>query len=424
MGGDDHLEGRHIAVIGGGLIGAACAVRLAQAGARITLIDPGDERARASWGNASLIASELAEPLASWKTARTAPGRLFTFGGPLDVVWRDADLWLPWGVRYLAACGRDRFETGTRALTGLLQNAVPAWRRLLGDLGRMDLFQDTPHWSVWENPAGLRAAVAGLKGAATGAVVVREVASQELAAARREVSSRILGGVAFEGTAKVADPAEVVQTLHDRLRADGADLIVGAATAARLSHAGAEIDISGRTMTADQFLVAAGARSAPFVRCAGLSAPLIAERGYHLQYTDHRMAPGAPALIFEDRWIAVVQVGGAVRVSGFTELGRPDSPPDPRKWARLERHVRELGLPVVGEPSRWMGERPTLPDFLPAIGARGRLLYAFGHQHIGVTLAAVTAEAVAELARGGGAARYRPFALERFGRPSRVRDTG
>ena len=47
-----------------------------------------------------------------------------------------------------------------------------------------------------------------------------------------------------------------------------------------------------------------------------------------------------------------------------------------------------------------MGARPTLPDYLPAIG-RSRMhpgiAYAFGHQHLGLTLAATTAEAIAAM---------------------------
>ena len=48
-----------------------------------------------------------------------------------------------------------------------------------------------------------------------------------------------------------------------------------------------------------------------------------------------------------------------------------------------------------------MGSRPTLPDYLPAIGRSERtpnLLYAFGHQHLGLTLAPITATLVAALA--------------------------
>lgn len=414
---ETRVEGRRIAVIGGGLIGAACAVRLQRAGACIVLIDPGDERARASWGNASLIASELVEPLASWRTARTAPSRLFAFGGPLDFVWRDVDLWLPWTVRYLSACRRERFNTGTRALSSLLRHAVPAWRRLLGDIGRAELFQEVPHWMVWESADTLRAGLGAAKAAASGPASVRELAGQEIDAIRRETSPHIQGGVSFEGTAKVTDPGEVVRALHAALSQGGAEVISGRVQAIEARDGGVELSLADASrLNADLTLVAAGARSAPLLGRTGLKAPLVGERGYHLHYAEHRLAPGTPPLVFEDRWVCVARVAGAARVTGFTEVGRAGSPPDPRKWARLERHVRELGLPVSGEPERWMGARPTLPDFLPAIGRKGRLLYAFGHQHIGLTLAAVTADAVTEMASVSECPSHlAPFDLTRFG---------
>ena len=49
-----------------------------------------------------------------------------------------------------------------------------------------------------------------------------------------------------------------------------------------------------------------------------------------------------------------------------------------------------------------MGFRPTLPDSLPVIGPskkNSRIFYAFGHQHIGWTLAAVTGKIIESLVR-------------------------
>src|SRR3546814_16712274 len=88
------------------------------------------------------------------------------------------------------------------------------------------------------------------------------------------------------------------------------------------------------------------------------------------------------------------------QAASFVEFHSPGAPPDPRKWDRLERHVRELGLPFNPPFTGWMGARPTLPDYLPAIGRSrrvGNLVYAFGHQHLGLTLAAVTGELVRAL---------------------------
>ncbi|MEH3124084.1 MAG: hypothetical protein PGN16_19315 [Sphingomonas phyllosphaerae] len=63
-----------------------------------------------------------------------------------------------------------------------------------------------------------------------------------------------------------------------------------------------------------------------------------------------------------------------------------------------------------------MGARPTLPDYLPAIGRKGAIAYAFGHQHLGLTLSATTGEALAASLLGEVPAYdLSPFDLSRFG---------
>lgn len=57
-----------------------------------------------------------------------------------------------------------------------------------------------------------------------------------------------------------------------------------------------------------------------------------------------------------------------------------------------------------------MGERPTLPDYLPGMGESQRhrgLYYALGHQHLGLTLSAPTAQAIpADLITSGKRASF------------------
>ena len=68
----------------------------------------------------------------------------------------------------------------------------------------------------------------------------------------------------------------------------------------------------------------------------------------------------------------------------------------------IEKQARRI-LPQLGKvKSSWLGRRPTLPDALPVIGRSNKnknVLYAFGHQHIGWTLAAVTGMAIDKLAK-------------------------
>ena len=65
-----------------------------------------------------------------------------------------------------------------------------------------------------------------------------------------------------------------------------------------------------------------------------------------------------------------------------------------------------------------MGFRPTLPDSLPVIGRSLRVAavsYAFGHQHLGLTLAGITGRLIADdLAGRQPLVGMHPFRADRF----------
>jgi len=122
--------------------------------------------------------------------------------------------------------------------------------------------------------------------------------------------------------------------------------------------------------------------------------------------------------VFEERSMIVTRFRSGLRAASFVEFGREESPADARKWARLRSHVDALGLCFREPHSEWFGARPTLPDYLPALGRSRRatnLFYAFGHQHLGLTLAAISGELIVALARGEAPQiDVTPFDLERF----------
>jgi D-amino-acid dehydrogenase len=128
-----------------------------------------------------------------------------------------------------------------------------------------------------------------------------------------------------------------------------------------------------------------------------------------------------PPVVFEDRSLIVTRFRSHLRACSFVEFARIDDAPDARKWSRLRAHVAALGIPFTAPVTEWMGARPTLPDYLPAVG-RSRtspaICYAFGHQHLGLTLAAITAECVTAMFLGEPSpVDLEPFDLERFGSP-------
>jgi glycine/D-amino acid oxidase-like deaminating enzyme len=388
---------RTAAVIGGGMVGTTSALALQRAGFMVTLYDPMREPSGASWGNAGHIAIEQVAPWASWPAIKSVPGRLFARGGALDFPLRDSGAWLPFSLRLIAAAGR--FDAGKAALSALLARAGDAWRTLLADIGAPDLLRETGHFVIWESEARAARGLAAWNATDTGTARFRLATADELARIAALMKRRPAGAIRFIGTGQIADPTRLATTLAQVFETRG-----GARVYERIDGL-SRID-------ADIVLVAAGARSSQLI-----PAPLVAERGYHLMSSAHAWPDDLGPLVFEDRSMIVTPFESGVRWSSFLEFGRPDSPPDPRKWRRLRDHVEDIGLPIDLPGKPWMGARPTLPDYLPAIGRRApNLLYAFGHQHLGLTLSPITAEIVAALATGAPPpVPVEPFDLARFG---------
>jgi D-amino-acid dehydrogenase len=155
-------------------------------------------------------------------------------------------------------------------------------------------------------------------------------------------------------------------------------------------------------LTARRVVVAAGAHSRALAAMAGDRVPLDTERGYHVEW-DMPAPPVTRPTSLVARGLYLCPMAGRLRVAGTVELGGIAAPPSPHRWAVLERGARVV-MPGLGPPDRrWMGLRPSMPDSLPVIGAsRGgpEVIHAFGHGHLGVTLAPVTAAAVAALVAG------------------------
>ncbi|HRK65463.1 MAG TPA: FAD-binding oxidoreductase, partial [Terricaulis sp.] len=175
---------------------------------------------------------------------------------------------------------------------------------------------------------------------------------------------------------------------------------------------------SGAVREADSVLIAAGVWSRGLMAQLGVNAPLIAERGYHVHSREHAWPENLPTTIFEERSMVISRFTSGLRATSFLEFGDPSAAPDARKWARLETHIRDLGVRFSPRPDRWHGPRPTLPDYVPAIGRLARapkVFYAFGHAHLGLTMCAITSEMVLALAQERAPAfDPAPYRIERF----------
>ena len=153
-------------------------------------------------------------------------------------------------------------------------------------------------------------------------------------------------------------------------------------------------------------MIAAGAYSHQVARKMGIRVLLNTERGYHVDL-DGTQTGLQRVLLHGEHALAINPRPNGLRIAGTVEFASLEAPPDYRRARTLWRKGREvLRETESAEPPRmsfWMGRRPTMPDYRPVIGPApgiGNCWFAFGHQHLGMSLAARTGEILAELLGG------------------------
>lgn len=402
------MSATDIAIVGAGIIGAACARELQARGLSCVLIDAEEPGHGASFGNAGIIATEQLDPLAAPGSWREVPDLLLG-RGPASMRWRDLPTVLPWSLAFLRASRPGPFARHRIALHQFQAGTADAWRALAAqvpEVGRLTHF--VGHDEVFETEPARLAAQAGLLRQREDGVNWRDLDDAELEAIRR-LAPRAHSGVHFADTGMVDLPLGIVQALvRDFLRRGGRQL---RARIERIEARPQHFDMHTRAavIPANRVLISAGARSAPLLRRLGLPAPLIAERGYHFSFS--RPLPGMDRpLALRERAVVMTPMQFGFRSTSFVEFATPGSQPSPAKWRRLQYHLQEAGIWQPGDaPDAWMGERPTLPDYLPGMGESRQhpgLYYALGHQHLGLTLSAPTAQAMADLITSGKRASF------------------
>jgi len=409
-----------IAVIGAGVIGAAVALALAREGRKVLLLDRAEPGiAGASYGNVGHIAAELVQPLPSPGLLFGFWRELYLFDGALDLPARQVLRMLPWIRRFAAAAFR-RAEN-TRQLSPLVLPAAAAWARWLQEIARPELLRRHGHYEIGFGRKSAAQMRASARTMATLGIKTREISAAQLAPLQRAANATIAAGLWFEDSAHVLDPLEIVRALVAAAVARNATFRRLGVIALRPRGDKLAVHSDQEVLLIDAAVVCAGMGSAPLLAPFGLHAPLQAVRGYHVELPGIAPFLDAP-VVYTREHVLVTPMAGRLRASSYMEFSAADAPPDPRKSARLRLSARALGYPFELQGPSWVGARPVLPDYLPGIGrapGAAKVFYALGHQHIGLTIAPITAELIADLvAQRAPRHAIGDFDLKRFGAPA------
>ncbi|BBH44853.1 NAD(P)/FAD-dependent oxidoreductase [Pseudomonas sp. KU43P] len=407
-----------IAVVGAGIVGVACALQLARQGRRVLLIDRQAPGHGASYGNAGHLATEQVFPIADLSILKRLPRMLLDPMGPLRLDWKYLPKALPWFTRLLLNLRPAPFQRSVAGIRALNEGSLGAWQRLLGSIGRSDLFKEDGSLLVFERPESRQALQALRVRMQQQGVPLDMWSAGAVHDAAPQLNPSILGGLFFPRTGHFLDPYRVVCELFEAAKANGVRFVQGQVNGGKLDSNGVTLSSDQGTFSARQVLISCGAHSAQLTAAlTGKRVPLDTERGYHLMLPgEHQRLPFAVTSL--ERKFIMTPMAAGLRLAGTVEFAGLDAPPSmQRAWQlhRLSKGLFTRDLEIEGA-TPWMGFRPSLPDSLPVIDrvCAGRVLLAFGHQHLGLTQAAVTAEWVGRLAECQGGSGMGAYRLDRF----------
>ena len=411
---------RTITVIGAGMVGTCCALHLQNEGFAVTLLDRGDPGEGASRGNLGGFGIASCPPAAMPGVLGKVPGMLFEAGSPLKLRFGHAARALPWFLRFISNARRGRVEAIAAARQSLLDRAHEGLDPLVAEAGAGWLMSRTGLTFTFESEETFRGAAYAFDLRRRNGVRLDLLDGNEARQVQPALSKNVMRAYRVPHFSHTFDPLRLVQALADLFRRRGGAVVRGEVRGFDVGPNGVRAIRTGdgSGLPVERIVVAAGVWSRRLAARLGSNVPLEAERGYHVTFngTDVKMNGG---VISVDRHIAVTPMLDGIRAGGIAEFAAPEAPPDYAN-ARLVRGHAEALFPALGSErlTEWMGPRPSHPDSKPVIGRSPRhpnVWFAFGHDHLGLTMGGITGKLISELAAGRTpSVDLAPFRPDRF----------
>jgi len=393
----------HIAVVGAGIVGCSTALWLQRKGFRVTLIDPEEPGSGASSGNAGTIAEYGCVPVNSPELFARLPKLMFSRDSPLQVDFGYALTHPGWMLEFLLNCRERKVERITRLLARLLAGTRDGLDPLLDMAEARDLVEQRGFMHVYRDDREFDDARAANRARRLHGVEYTELDRADIHDLEPNLKPIFARGLLFAGIHQVLDPAALCRRYAACLQRNGGTLLRRRAVAVRHGAGGVEIQLDdGARVDAERVVIAAGAFSKQIRGVPTQLLKLDTERGHHVQFSGMQHLLSRP-VSWQQAGFYATPMNLGLRFAGTVEIAGYRKPINPAMIAYLTRKAREmLDLPERPD-SEWLGFRPTCPDSLPVIGfstVSEYIIYAFGHQHLGLTLAGITGKLVAELASG------------------------
>ncbi len=395
---------KKVVVIGAGIVGVCCALELQKRGCKVTLIDSDPPVQGVSYGNAGVFNNSAVSPYQSRSIVKLLPSFMLNLDPRFRFHWPHVFLLMPWLLKSLSHCNARSFENGLNTLSYILKDAVDLHTTLLRESDAMHLFQDSGWLRLHPDEADYKKTEADRRDYDRCGVKYEILNSGEIQELEPDISRKYEKAIWLTHTPCVTSPEKLGMVYFEKFRSLGGKFQQLKAKQISRINSGLQVKTDSHTLECEHLVVAMGAKSSHMLRPLGIKIPLAMERGYHLSYQPAEGKKLNRSIIDAHLGLVMTPMDMGIRVTSGVNLVARETRPTYSQILNLEPEMKAifpLGKRLIEHP--WMGHRPSTPDSLPVIGRAvefNNLWLAFGHGHLGLTLAPKTGELIANAIHG------------------------
>jgi D-amino-acid dehydrogenase len=410
-------------IIGAGVVGVCSAYYLAKRGQRVILLerDRVDSSAMAaSRGNAGIIAlghPPLPRPGLVWKTIKW----MLDGGSPLYVPPRIDFALMSWMWNFRKACTASHFEKCMKILADFGWETGRCWDAIVERENIQCEYHKTGWLDVFRTNEGMQHGMLEADLLRKFGFNVDILGGDELRKREPAFRDEVVGAAHYTDS-RFASPGKFVTHLADRVQDMGVDLRAQTEVV-RINIKDGKFESitteSGETIAADNLVLAAGVWTSDLAKTLGLSVPMQAGKGYHLNLTPPEPCVST-ACVLNETYVAVTPMNDGLRLAGTVELSGTNLRLRQKRIDMLsvgaKNYLRNIDQSRV--ISTWCGLRPCTADGLPVIDWAPRIeniFIATGHAKYGFAYGPITGRLVSEcLLDGKPSLDISPMKADRF----------
>jgi D-amino-acid dehydrogenase len=392
-----------VGVIGAGIQGVCISLNLINKGFNVTLIDrddPGKESA--SFGNAGHFSPYASVPMNRPDILADVPAMLLNSKGPLALRWNYAPKMIPWFLKFIKNCNTKKMMHTAKYMHQILDLALPAYDELFQEVDVSELVEDKGILYFWTNK-DLKSRELEIKIRNDLGVKQQILTPDEIHDLEPNIKKIYHGGALYSNARHARNPKKILLKLFDAfIKKGGRFEKQNVQSISFISENKPVIKTDLKFYNFNKIVIACGAFSKKLTDQLGEKIPLETERGYHIHFKGYDHLLSRP-VIFLNRGFGITPMEDGLRVVGTVEFGGLKNPPSKKRILNLVNNAKYLFPELEKHEDEWLGFRPTLPDFLPILGAsknHKNIFYSFGHHHLGWTLGAISGKIISGLIAG------------------------